>query len=80
MPDKDEISHTAVQKFFCDGQANLKVRDSKPLYLLARKLREAASYEPRVKHDGEGWVVGDCSLQPEQVREIVTALVTRCSF
>lgn len=74
LPDRTEITHTAVQKFFCDGQANLSVSDLRRLYQLARKLREAASYEPRVTHSGESWVVGDCSLQTAQIHEVVAQL------
>jgi hypothetical protein len=74
LPSK-KIPHGAVEDFFCkNGQANLSVSDSRRLYRLALRLREAASYEPRVKRDGQSWVVGDCSLQPAQIHEVVTQL------
>lgn len=73
LPSK-EISHDHAQNFFCAGQAQLKVAGLKELYSTARSLREAASYKPRVKWNGTDWVVGDYSVKPAQVSDVVTQL------
>jgi uncharacterized protein (UPF0332 family) len=64
-------SHKQAEAFLCAGQVDLPVPKLRPLYQRALKLREFASYGPRVTYDGEQPQVGDCSFQTRDVRDVV---------
>jgi len=64
-------SHKKAEDFLCAGQVDLPVRNLAPLYQRALKLREFASYGPRVTYDGEQPLVGHCSFLKRDVRELV---------
>jgi len=67
-------SHKKAEDFLCAGQVTLPVPNLSPLYQRALKLREFASYGPRVTYDGDQPFVGPCSFQRRDVREIVQAI------
>lgn len=67
-------SHKKTEDFLCNGQVNLPIPNLAPLYKRALKLREFASYGPRVTYDGEQPFVGPCSFQRRDVREIVISV------
>jgi hypothetical protein len=64
-------SHKKAEDFLCAGQVNLPVSNLGLLYQRALKLREFASYGPRITYDGEQPQVDLCSFLKRDVREVV---------
>lgn len=64
-------SHKKAEDFLCAGQVKLPVHNLGSLYQRALKLREFASYGPRVTYNGEQPFVGPCSFLRRDVRAVV---------
>ena len=65
LPNK-QISHKAVEDFLAEGHDDLS-----RLFVDAIKLREFASYGPRVTYRSDEPFVGPCDYKPRDVRWIV---------
>lgn len=73
LPDR-QTTHSAVGKFIRSGQLRLPGDDLPRLFEQALRLREFASYGPRVTYDGGRPTVGPCDVRRQHVVAAVGAL------